>query len=92
MRTYAIKQFQITETEFTAITCPVDCIYWSIRAPADILLRSSKYDDTTEDTLPANTPETFNAAPTAARYGANETILWAKSSAGDVTVVGRFCQ
>lgn len=92
MRTYKIQQFAIVDTEFTALTCPVDCSYWSIKAPADILLRSTKDDATTEDTLPANTPETFDASPTwPGKYGEGETIIYAKSSGGDVTVIGRFC-
>src|ERR1051326_7246295 len=94
MGTYVQQKFTVDNSQWWPITAPVKCNAWTIRCDTAILTtRSDPNDSSTEDTLPAGTPEgaaqpNFAPTPTQAnRYNANDTLIYVKAPSSAVVIL-----
>jgi hypothetical protein len=94
---WGLSKTTLPAGEWTAIICPWNCNYFSIKSVSGNALGvgSSAIDTTQQDTLPANAQEVvgspygppFLDMPVPVRFIAGQVLLYAYSAGGDVCVL-----
>lgn len=89
---YAIRTYTCNADDWTAITPPYISTGFSIRnaGEVDVLIRSDKTDEGTEDVLRPGYAEIVANSNSTKTFGTGRPLFWVKSTSGTVTLKGRF--